>query len=116
MEPQIVTDFCKMRIQTYKMIQFVSYIFFIVVAISIILLIATTIKYGDPKTITTDPNHPRIEDGSMNYMDKYTYRKYDYKISKIHYTGLCFFMFGILLYGFACLIRKAEKSKNKKLD
>jgi len=89
----------------YKIVLYVAFICFGVGLIFGLITLVVDLNYGDPKTITTDKNHPGIAEGYANYMDKSKYEKYLLYRGKLHYICFCTGMSGLLLYGISRLLR-----------
>ena len=74
-----------------------GYIFIAVSFLSILVGIVRTIIYGDPVSILTDPNDPKIGD-SYRYMPVEEYDKFYHTYGLIFYIGFWSAIIGVGLY------------------
>ena len=78
-----------------------------------LILIAISIFYADPKTITTNPEDPDIEKGYVRYMEQAQYETYRLVVGKIHLTGIYSTLITFVLYGLHSYVTN-KKDKNPK--
>jgi len=92
----------------HKIVLIAAYACFGVGIVFGIATLAVDITYGDPKTITTDKDHPGIAEGYANYMEESKYEKYLLYGGILHQTCFCLGTSGILLYGIAYFLRRKK--------
>ena len=95
-----------MRMRADRLVLLLVCVCYGITALSLIVLISFDIKYGDPKNITTNPEDPRLETGSANYMDEPSYQRYRSIVGPIHYTG---WLSGVIGFVFLCLYAILKK-------
>jgi len=82
---------------------------FSLVVLSLLTMTIIALIYGDPGSITTNPDDPSLEKKYVRYMEKAQYEKYRLVMRITHRIGMYSALITFVLYGLRWYIMKGKK-------